>query len=99
MKKLSEFKGREATNLLGYLLMFVGDMMQNEDNQKAYKERGPVGLVGSALINTPDAIVGLLATLNEVPVEQYDYNAVSLAKDAFGIFKDPELAQVFGLQS
>ena len=99
MKKLSEFKGREATDLLGHLLLDIGDMMQNQANTRAYKEKGAIGLVGSALIETPEAIVSLLARLNEVPVEQYDYNAISLAKDAFEIFKDPELVQLFGSQN
>ena len=99
MKKLSEFKGRDATDLLGHLLLDVGDMMRNPANSKAYKEKGAIGLVGSALIETPEAIVSLLARLNEVPVEQYEYNVVSLAKDAFEIFKDPELVQLFGLQN
>ena len=99
MKKLSEIKGRDATNLLGYLLLFVGDMLANENNKTAYEKRGGVGLVGSALIHTPEAVVGLLAALNEVPVEEYDYNAVSLARDAMSIFRDPDLVQLFGSQS
>lgn len=98
MKKLSEFKGKQATDLLGYTLLAVGDIMQNEANKKALQEKGPVGLIGAALINTPDAIVSLVATLNEIPVDQYDYNAVTLGRDAFAIFKDPELIQLFNLQ-
>ena len=98
LKKLSEIKGRQATELLGQLLIDVGDMMADAENQKAYKEKGAIGLVGSALIRTPDAVVNLLARLNEVPVEKYDYSAVSLARDAFSIFRDPEMIELFGSQ-
>lgn len=99
MKKLSEFKGREATNLLGKLLLSVSDMLDNAENKAAYQSKGAIGLIGMALIQTPDAVVGLLAALNEVPVEKYEYNVISLANDSFEIFKDPELVQLFGSQN
>lgn len=98
MKKPSEFTGKAATDLIGHLLLSVAQMLGDERNKKAYAENGAAALIGSALINTPDSIVGLLATLNEVPVDQYEYNAVSLVKDAYALLTDPEMLALFNSQ-
>lgn len=99
MKKLSEFHGKAATDLIGKILISISKIFKNEDNKKAYAEDGAAALIGSALINTPEGVVGILAALNEVPVEEYDYTAVTLIKDAYGMLTDQELVMLFGSQS
>lgn len=99
MKKLSEFTGRAATDLIGHILLGISDMFTNEANKKAYSEGGAAALIGSALINTPGGVVGILAALNETPVEKFEYNAVTLVKDAYALLTDPELVMLFGEQS
>lgn len=99
MKKLSEFKGEQATTLIGSTLLSVCNILKNKKNLKAYQESGAMGLIGAALCNTPREITSLLAMLNEKPVEEYEVNGATLIHDAYAMFEDPELLRLFGMQS
>ncbi len=99
MKKLSEFTGEAATTLIGTVLLTTCNILKNRENLKAYQNSGAMGLIGSALCNTPKEIIKLLAMLNEKPVEEYEVNAAALIHDAYEIFEDPELLRLFGMQS
>lgn len=99
MKKLSEFKGEEATNLIGTVLRSICNILKNKENLNAYQENGVIDLIGAALCNTPKEIIKLLAMLNEKTVEEYEVNAAVLVRDAYAMFDDPELLQLFGMQS
>lgn len=99
MKKLSEFKGEEATTLIGTVLLAICKILKNKENFKAYQNSGAMGLIGSALVNTPREITNLMAMLNEKKPEDYEVNGATLIRDAYEIFEDPELLQLFGMQS
>lgn len=99
MKKLSEFKGEEATTLIGTTLLAVCNILKNKKNMKEYQSSGAMGLIGAALCNTPNEIIKLLAMMNEKTVEEYEVDGAVLIRDAYAIFEDPELLQLFGMQS
>lgn len=97
MKKLSDFKGEEAFDLLEDLIDPMGDIFSNNeflqalgnDNKKALK---------SLLRNNRKAVVEVLARLNEVPVEDFHYNIATLTIQCLALMNDKELLSVFTSQ-
>lgn len=97
MKKLSDFKGEEAFDLLADLIDPMGDIFSNgeflqalgTDNKKALK---------SLLKNNRKSVVEVLARLNEVPVEDFQYNVATLTVQCLALMNDKELLSVFTSQ-
>lgn len=99
MKKLSEFTGKDATNLIGKVLLSISAILRNKKCAECYRRNDIAGMLGNALVEVPDQIVNLLAALNEKKPEEYEYTAASLMTDAFAMFSDPALVVLFGSQS
>lgn len=99
MKQLSEFTGKAATDLLGLTLKSLSGIMRNKKNCEYYAKNDIIGMFGSALTETPEYVVSLLAALNEKKPEEYEYTAESLMADTFALFNDKAVMRLFGSQS
>ena len=97
MKKLSEFEGDAAFNVIADLMMYINEIKKNPETQKLLKAKDVY--VESALFkNNKHAITGILAALSGVPIEEYRFTAYTLIRDFTEAFKDPGVQMLFGVQ-
>lgn len=97
MKKLSDFKDEKAFEVVAEILPFIGEIATNPKNMEA---TGTKAQLAAAMIkNNASALKGILAVLNETPVEEYHCNAATVLVDTLTMLMDPDLMQLFGLQS
>lgn len=100
MKKLSEFEGDAAFNVIADLMMYINEIKKNPETQKLLKAKDvDVDDVDSAIFkNNKHAITGILAALSGVPIEEYRFTAYTLIRDFTEAFKDPGVQMLFGVQ-
>lgn len=98
MKKLSEFKDDEGIEAVAALLPYITEIVRNPANKEARND-GEMGFISAMLRNNKHAVKGILAVLNETPVEEYTCTAASILADALTMLNDPALLSLFGVQS
>lgn len=94
MKLLSEFHDEQAMDALIALIDPFSEIYGNKDfvhnigkdNKKAVK---------CLLEKNRDAVVTILAVLNETPKEEYHYSIASLVVDCLALLNDKELLRFF----
>ena len=57
-----------------------------------------MSFISALLRNSKHAVKGVLAVLNETPVEDYTCTAASILADAVTMLSDPDLLVLFGVQ-
>lgn len=98
MKKLSEFEGDAGIDLVADLMPYIYEIVSNPETAKARSEN--ILLFAQALLkNNKPAVKGILALLNETPVEEYKISAASILVDTLTMLNDDALMALFGLQS
>lgn len=97
MKKLSDFKDDAAIEVVADLLPYISEIVQNPANKKA-RSGGTMGFVSALLRNNKHAVKGILAVLNETPLEEYTCTAASVLADALTMLNDPDLLVLFDMQ-
>lgn len=97
MKKLSEFKDDAAIEVVADLLPYISEIAQNPANKEA-RSKDVAGFVAAMLRNNKHAVKGILAVLNETPLEDYTCTAASILADTFTMLSDPDLMMLFGVQ-
>lgn len=98
MKRLSEFEGDAGFEMVANLIPYIGEIVQNEDNKKLANGGTAMDFVAALLHNSRHAVKGILALLNEVPIDEYKVTAASLLVDTIIMVNDPDLMVLFGLQ-
>lgn len=98
MKKLSEFEGDAAIDVVADLLPYIGEIAKNPKNKQANK-KSIADFAGSLLKNNKEAVKGILAVLNETSVDEYKITAASIIIDTLTMLSDDALLSLFGLQS
>lgn len=97
MKKLSEFEGDAAFNVIADLMMYINEIKKNPETQKLLKAKD-VDVESALFKNNKQAITGILAALSGVPIEEYRFTAYTLIRDFTEAFKDPGVQMLFGVQ-
>ena len=97
MKKLSDFKDDAAIEVVADLLPYISEIVQNPANKEA-RGKGAMSFISALLRNSKHAVKGVLAVLNETPVEDYTCTAASILADAVTMLSDPDLLVLFGVQ-
>lgn len=100
--KLSEFQDEKAIQVVAKLLGPIGRIAANGKNaraKEANKEENVAQFVGALLENNPRDVMAILAILDDQDPETYHCTAASVLVDALNMCSDPELMQLFGLQS
>ena len=97
MKKLSDFKNDDALEVVAGLIPYITEIVQNPANKEA-RSGGTMDFVSALLRNNKHAVKGILAVLNETPLEEYTCTAASVLADALTMLNDPDLLVLFGVQ-
>lgn len=97
MKKLSDFKDDAAIEVVADLLPYISEIVQNPANKEA-RGKDAMSFISALLRNNKHAVKGVLAVLNETPVEDYTCTAANILADAVTMLSDPDLLVLFGVQ-
>lgn len=105
--KLSEVKGEKALDMFADLIEPVTEIIDDKEISEILKRRdknagikATLGKAASkAIKNHKKAVIRILATLDDVPVEKYECTIMSLPKKLLDILNDPAIFELFTLQS
>lgn len=96
--KLSDFKDEKAIEVVANLLVPIGKIVSNKENAEA-KGKSVLDFAATMLRNNKREVMDMLAILSDVDPAEYHCTAASVMIDVLNMFNDPELMQLFGLQS
>ena len=95
MRKLSEIKGEEALDVLAEIIEPAAQIFTDENVKEALKSGSRIKAVKIILKDHKKAIITLMATLEETPVEEYKPTLLALPALIIGVLNDPELNSLF----
>ena len=95
MRKLSEIKGKEALDVLAEIIEPAAQIFTDENVKEALKSGSRIKAVKIILKDYKKAILTLMATLEETPVEEYKPTLLALPALILGVLNDPELQSLF----
>ena len=96
MKKLSEYKGEEALDLLVEILEPSAEMMADQRVMNMLMSNGR-RMEGIKLLikEHKGAVIQIMAALDGVPVDQYEYSFLTLPLRLVEVLNDKELLSFF----
>ena len=99
--KLSEIKNEQAIDVLGDILPSFQRIVTNEEIAKirSKDKYTYIELASAILKNCKNDILFILAALDGKTIDEYECTLVSLFKDIFNLITDPEIQDLFTLQS
>lgn len=98
--KLSEIKGEKAIDTLALLIEPVAQIFADEEINKAYKAGLPkIKIVKLALQNHAKAVIEIMATLDGVEPDKYEFNLLTLPVKILEILNDEAFTDLFTSQS
>ena len=98
MKRLSEYRGEEAIDLLAELIDPAMEIMGDEEIRDMLAQRKIGAAVKPILKAHKNAVIAILAILNGQTAENYDrkqINVFTIPKLLLEILNDPELISLF----
>lgn len=95
--KLSQYKNEDALDLIMDIMDPVAEILGDANFAKLAQDESAnkMTLAKEAIKNHKKAVIQILATLNGVPVEEYQGTPMSMIKDALEILSDEELTEFF----
>ena len=96
--RLSEFKDEKAIEVVADLLVPIGNIVANPANKDAH-DSGVIALESAMLKKNAKDAKEILAILADKPIESYTCTAATVLKDNLNVLSDPDLLELFGLQS
>lgn len=96
--KLSEFKDEKGIEVVAKLLVPISQIVSNEKNKEA-RGKTVLEFASAMLLNSQKAVKDMLAILDDKDPEEYHCTAATVLFDVMNMLNDPELMQLFGLQS
>lgn len=98
MKKLSDFKDEKAIEVAARLLVPITKIVSNPKNAKR-QGTNKMEFASAMLRNSPEEVKEVLAILDEKEPAEYHCNGVTAMVGLFQMLSDPEMMELFGLQS
>ena len=95
MKKISEFKNDEALDLLAEIIDPTAVIMADNNVKALAKDGDKLKIVKYILKNHKESIIAILAALDGVPVDEYEFNVFTLPMKLLEILNDKELVSFF----
>ena len=96
--KLSEIKGEKAIEVFADLLEPVGKMLtDNEVKGLIEKDAPKIEIIQKLLKNHTKEVIEMMAILDDVPVDEYEVNFVTLPAKLIELFNDEAVTQLFTL--
>ena len=99
MRKLSDYQGEEAIELLGEILEPTSVVLSDPKVAEMYKNVSAIKLVSYILKNHPKEILEILARLEGEEAETYKCNVFSLPAKVLEILNDKDLTSFFASQT
>lgn len=96
--KLSEYKNEDALDLLADILDPISDIFMDVEFREQIKNANKMQIVQYLLKNHKKPILQIMARLDNIPVEEYEMNLLSLPKKLLEIVNDKELIDFFRSQ-
>ena len=98
--KLSEIKGEKAIEVFADLLEPASRILSDEEVLNSIKEKEPqVIIIKKMLKNHSKDVIEMLAILDDVPVEEYEVNFITLPAKLVELFNDEAINELFTSQS
>lgn len=98
MKKLSDFRGEDALEVLADIIEPASEIMTDKKLIELLGGRQMIPASCLALKKHPKAILRIMARLEETDPETYNPSLVALPKMLVELFNDPELIDLFTSQ-
>lgn len=98
MKKLSEYRGEEALDVLADLIEPAAEIMQDKELVKLFREKNMATAAKVAIKNHKRAVLNIMARLEDVDPAEYAPSVFALPMKLLEIFNDPELINLFSSQ-
>ena len=100
MKKLSEYKGDDALDLLADILEPASEIIGDPEIKKIWASKAPmIKIVKEALKNHKRAVIEILARLDGEEPDTYEVGVLTLPVKLLQLLQDKELLAVFQLQA
>lgn len=96
--RLSEVKGEAALDLLADIIEPATEIMSDPKVKDLVKAKNKGAIVKTLIKNHKKSIIEILATIDGVPVDEYDVNVFTLPIKLLELFNDPELVSFFTSQ-
>ena len=96
--KLSEYKNEEALDLLAEIIEPCAKIMADKQLQKLIKGKSKLDIVKAIIKSHKSEIIEILATLDGVPVNEYQCNVFTLPLKIIELLNDEELISFFTSQ-
>lgn len=95
--KLSDYKNEDALEVLANILEPASEILQDEKVKRALTggNMKKIELVKMLFKNHKTSIVAVMAALNNVPVDEYQFNIISGTKQLLELLNDEELVSFF----
>ena len=95
--KLSEYQGEAALDILADLIEPAGEIMSDKEIGNVFK-KNRFKAIGMAIKNHKKAVMQIMATMDNVPVDEYKCNVFTLPVKILELLNDPSLIQLFTYQ-
>lgn len=106
IKKLSDFEGLDAVRVTGKILAEITRLQEKlkaayPDPEKLDKDmQEDKGAFFEMLMTAaPEQLINILATLNDVPREEYHFNGATFSTDFLAAFSDDDFIKLFKMQA
>lgn len=97
--KLSEIKGEKAIEVFADLLEPVGKILSDEEIRKDIQNKETKSLIIKKMLKKySKEVIEMLAILDDVPVEKYEVNFLTLPMKLMELFNDEMITQLFTYQ-
>ena len=98
--KLSDFKDEKGVEVVAKLLVPVCTIAANPANSESKaKCKNKLEFASAMIQNNPSEVKAMLAILNDVDPKEYHCTGASVMIGLLEMLADPEVMQLFGLQS
>jgi len=98
MKKLSEYRGEEALDVLADLIEPSAEIMQDKELIELFRAKNMATAAKVALKNHKKAVLAIMARLEDEDPATYAPSLFALPMKLLEIFNDPELIDLFTSQ-
>lgn len=98
MKKLSEFCGEDALEVLADIIEPASEIMTDKELIALFRSRQMAKASALALRHHPKSILRIMARLDEADPATYSPSLIQLPKMLVELFNDPELVDLFTSQ-
>ena len=95
--KLSEYQGEAALDILADLIEPAGEIMSDKEIGEVFK-KNRFKAIGLAIKNHKKAVMQIMATMDGVPVDEYNCNVFTLPVKILELLNDSELIRLFTYQ-